>query len=178
VIPIPSSYRTYLLAHGASDTPHSGYTLWDHLAGVQLILQMSGAADYVQAAGLFHSVYGTNAFKTVTVSASRRGEVQNLIGLDAESLVWAFCNLPRPQIFEKSLQGGKSFDWLEPFAPKDQQPRSYEDLLRLECANLLEQKILYQFPRLAKMACQYGMLDEDGFAVTSLLGTNLINLGG
>lgn len=164
---IPTSYSTYLLSQGAAGTLHSGYTLFDHLAGVHSILQVSGATEYVCAAGLFHSVYGTNAFKRVTVSASRRGEVQNLIGLDAESLAWAFCNLPRPQIFEKSLQGDQSFDWLEPVAPKDQQPQFYEDLLRLECANLLEQKILYKFPCLAKMACQFGMLDADGFAVTT-----------
>jgi len=171
---IPSSYRTYLLAQGAAATPHSGYTLWDHLAGVHRILQACGAADYVCAAGLFHSVYGTNAFKTVTVSTGRRSEVQNLIGRNAESLVWAFCNLPRPQIFEKSLQGGQSYDWLDPLVAKDQQPQFYEDLLRLECANLLEQKILYRFPGLAKMACQFGMLDADGFAVVNLLGSDFI----
>ena len=175
---IPINFSTYLLSQGAASIPHSGYTLWDHLAGVHSILQVCGAKDYVCRAGLFHSVYGTNVFKTVTIRASRRGEVQNLIGIDAESLVWAFCNLPRPQIFEKSLQGGAVFDWLGPFAPKDEQLQFHEDLLRLECANLLEQRILYKFPRLAKIASKFGMLDADGFAVTALLGPNFIDLCG
>ena len=84
---IPSKFKDYLIAQGAAKTAHSGYTLWGHLSGVHRILDACGSEDHVCNAGLFHSVYGTQAFKTVTTDGSRRAEIQDLIGQHAEGLV-------------------------------------------------------------------------------------------
>jgi hypothetical protein len=152
------------MAQGAASIPHSGYTLWDHLAGVHRILHVSRSAEHVCTAGLFHSVYGTSSFKTIAVDRSRRQEVRELVGEWAEDLAWAFCNLSRPKLFEVSLAQRK-FDWLTELSIRRSKQELWEDLARVECANLLEQKTLYQFPFLLRHAREIGMLDTDGFSV-------------
>jgi hypothetical protein len=164
---IQPDHQAYLLAQGAGTSAHSGRTLWVHLAGVHRILQVGKFADYVCIAGLFHSVYGTQAYKTVTVEKTRRAEVQQLIGDKAESLVVAFCELPRPKLFETTLQQGTQPlpDWLAQLDTAYDRPQFLADLLALECANLAEQRTLHAFPRLAQHAQAVGILDREGFLV-------------
>ena len=52
--------------------------------------------EYVQDAGLFHSIYGTTYFNTQ--STNNREEVRQLIGTEAEELVYLFCSLEHPRI--------------------------------------------------------------------------------
>jgi hypothetical protein len=161
---IPPKHKDFLLAQGANATHHSGYTLWDHLVGVHRILSVCGSPIDICIAGLFHSVYGTQSFKPSTVDKSRRSEVQTLIGPYAESLVWAFCTLPRPRLLEISLKQN-TFDWLAKLDISTDATQFAQDLIRLECANLLEQKKLYEFPYLAQQAQAMRMLDREGFSV-------------
>jgi hypothetical protein len=161
---IPSKLKDYLLNHSVASAEHSGATLWDHLAGVHRILQVVGSEDYVCNAGLFHSVYGTQSFKTVSVDKGKRSEVQALIGTQAENLVWAFCTLPRPELLEASLKQ-QSFDWADKLEGVNDAKQFAQDLIRVECANLLEQKVLYKFPCLAQAAQDMRMLDREGFSV-------------
>lgn len=161
---IPSKLKDYLLNHSVDSAEHSGASLWDHLVGVHRILQVVGSDDYVCNAGLFHSVYGTQSFKTVSVDKAKRSEVQALIGTQAQSLVWAFCSLPRPVLLESSLKQ-QSFDWADKLEGIANAKQFTKDLIRIECANLLEQKVLYKFPCLAQAAQGMRMLDREGFSV-------------
>jgi hypothetical protein len=161
---IQPKLKDYLLANGANNTAHSGNTLWDHLAGVHRILRAVDSPDYLCNAGLFHSVYGTQAFQKVTLDATRRPEVQNLIGPQAEALVWAFCRLPRPKLLEVSLQQ-QTFDWVSTQEGATDPVQFAQDLIGLECANLIEQRNLHPFPYLAKKAQEMRMLDREGFSV-------------
>ena len=170
---IPSDHKAFLLAHSADDTAHSGATLWGHLHGVHRILHAIGAPAYLCAAGLFHSVYGTQSFKRVTVDKSRRSEVQALIGDKAESLVFTFCELPRPRLFEAALahtpthgasRGGLP-TWIAALDTPYDKPQFFADLLSLECANLLEQRALHTFPNLSRHAQTLAMVDAEGFSV-------------
>ena len=85
----------YLIEAGADEVPHSGATLIDHLVGVHDILVANGAAQYICDAGLFHSIYGTPAFKHQTTN--NRDEIRELIGTRAEQLVYEFSVLERPR---------------------------------------------------------------------------------
>lgn len=161
---IPPKLKDYLISAGAASVSHSGLTLWDHLSGVHRILQACGSHEYVCTAGLFHSIYGTQAFKTATIDISRRSEIQTLIGEQAECLVWAFCTLPRPKLLEVSLQA-KRFDWVEELQINTDESQFAQDLTRIECANLLEQRNLSQFPYLAQQAQAMRMLDQEGFSI-------------
>jgi hypothetical protein len=161
---IPSEAEDFLKSRGAHRTPHSGATLWHHLAGVHEILQASGADEATCLAGLFHSVYGTTAFRLAIVPREERDAVARVIGPRAEALVWIFSTLSRPAALEESLAPGA--------APCEDRIQTSLDkryvaqaLLRLECANLLEQQVLFRFPRLLGFARSAGMLDSEGFAV-------------
>ena len=106
----------------ANDKSHSGKTLIDHLVGVHDILKEWNTPQYLQDAGLFHSVYGTTVFKHQ--STNDRDAVKELIGEQAEDLVWKFCNLtlPRHQNIISQFDG-----------------QVKDDLILLDKANSLEQ---------------------------------------
>ena len=106
----------------ANDKSHSGKTLIDHLVGVHDILKEWDTPQYLQDAGLFHSVYGTTVFKHQ--STNDRDAVKELIGEQAEDLVWKFCNLtlPRYQNIISQFDG-----------------QVKDDLILLDKANSLEQ---------------------------------------
>jgi hypothetical protein len=164
---IASKYKDYLLAHSADKQAHSGLTLWSHLSGVHDILQRAKQPEYICIAGLFHSVYGTKSFKPVTIEKTKRNEVAELIGQEAEALAFAFCELPRPKLFEAALRSKQIPKEINAFAQSgdEAQPQFYQDLLALECANLLEQRVLQEFPSLARHAQSLRMLDSEGFCI-------------
>lgn len=110
----------FLIEHGADRIRHSGRTLYRHLRGTYDLLVQAGADHEVCAAGLFHSVYGTNAFKQVLIPRDQRELVRAQIGERAEGLVWQFCTIDRPRCFLKRTNTDR-------------------DLIQIEIANLREQ---------------------------------------
>ena len=85
----------FLKKIGCDEVGHKNQTLLDHLIGVYNILKSWDAPEYVRDAGLFHSVYGTTYFKPqMTVD---RDKVRDLIGVQAEEIVFMFCSLPHPR---------------------------------------------------------------------------------
>ena len=88
-----STKINFLEKIGTNEIPYSGGTLLDHLVGVSEILKEMNALEYVQDAGLFHSIYGTSIFHHQTVSD--RQVVEDLIGEKAEHLAYLFCVLGR-----------------------------------------------------------------------------------
>lgn len=118
----------FLIAQGAGDTAHSGRTLLDHLVNTYILLKDMGADEDVALAGLFHSVYGTNIFKTSVVDDAQTNAIRDLIGDRALTLVHWFATLDRPRCF---LNGAAAR------VVKDR--RVLRDLITIEIANLQEQ---------------------------------------
>ena len=118
----------FLKSIGSDKVPHSSFfekkTLLDHLIGTHDILQGWGKEQIVLDAGLFHSVYGTAKFMPNKGLVDNRQVIIDLIGDQAEEIVYWFCILVSPRIPE-----------MEKF--KDPL-KSY--LLAVERANALEQK--------------------------------------
>jgi hypothetical protein len=79
---------------GADTIMHSDGTLYEHLSRVEEILKISRCSQEVSTAGLIHSIYGTEFFKTVTTTD--RSRVRTVAGERAEYLAWIFCNANRP----------------------------------------------------------------------------------
>lgn len=115
--------KQFLRDKGAARLPHTGRSLYDHLVATHDALEAKGEPQHVCLAGLFHSVYGTNAFKNKLIPISDREAVRKVIGEQAESLAFQFCTLDRPQCFLN---------------------RQYYDreLIAIEIANLQEQQDL------------------------------------
>ena len=103
---------------------HLDKTLFDHLWGTYSILKEQGKPEYVCLAGLFHSVYETEYFKFNTPYS--RDEVKDLIGDQAEQLVYEFCNIS-PRTTKLIERDGTWSD------------RVYADLLDIEFVNAIEQ---------------------------------------
>jgi hypothetical protein len=116
-------HRAFLIGEAKTDRiNHSGRTLFDHLVGTHALLEWWGNSDDVCAAGLFHSIYGTNHFQRRPWPIHDRATIRGLIGNTAELLVYLFATNARPAAW---------FEW-------HNQPTSR--LLReIEAANLLEQ---------------------------------------
>lgn len=128
------SPHEFLKSLGTECTPHSNKTFYEHLTNVENILRICGQPEYVCAAGLFHSVYGTVYFKQKTISD--REAVKALIGDKAEQLVYLFCNAHRPYCWftgnDLVLKNGT-------FVRIDNQ--TMQDLRMIEGANLLDQQM-------------------------------------
>src|SRR5205085_10859501 len=87
------------------DMPHTERSLFDHLLGTRQLLVEWGVRPALCDAGLFHSIYSTEHYEQQALPLARRGEVRELIGDEAESLVWLFCMLRREAFF---MDVGKS----------------------------------------------------------------------
>jgi len=71
---------------------HTGSSSFDaHLKGVQSILRAWNCKDHVANAGLFHSIYGTEGFQGYKLPWTNRKKIRQLLGRDAERLVFIFC---------------------------------------------------------------------------------------
>jgi hypothetical protein len=125
------------LLENFKDLNHSGKGYIDHAAGVFNLLKKMEADQNVCLAGLYHSVYGTDAFnQSVQVS---RETVKELIGEYSENLVFTF-----------SIAKNKDFEFLK--APCNQ---TDEDLLLISYANLKEQQFRSNDPELDDLILKY-----------------------
>lgn len=121
--------QAYLVRAGAGRIPHSGRTLLAHLMGTRDHLRRWSLPAYVQDAGLFHSVFGTHAFRHSTLSLLQAHEVHSLIGPDAYALVIAFSG---------ELRGVRILEALT--AQRDEPSHEFRvHLALLEAANLYDQ---------------------------------------
>ena len=105
---------------GCDDVGHNNQTLLDHLMGVHKLLKSWDTPEYVQDAGLFHSVYGTAYFMPAKGLVDDRQVVKDLIGDQAEEIAWWFCMLEMP----RTLQIRDNFEG-----------QLREDLIALDIAN-------------------------------------------
>jgi len=88
----------FLKSIGSDKVKHSGRTLLEHLIGTSEILKKLGTPEYLQDAGLFHSVYGTAYFMPEGGLVNDRQTVKDLIGEEAEEIAYYFCMLDHPRI--------------------------------------------------------------------------------
>ena len=97
---------------GTDEKSHTERSLLDHLLGTYNKLKEWNAPEYLQDAGLFHSVYGTSSFKHQ--STNNRDAVRDLIGEQAEEIVFMFCSTeaPRTENFRNMQDGQLKADLL------------------------------------------------------------------
>lgn len=128
-----------LSAAGAHRRRHSGRTLFAHLVGTYAMLARAGYAPHVCLAGLFHSIYGTNAFRHQSLPLVDRGRVRLAIGLLAERLAYLFCTIDRPGCIREALSSGRLELRARDGSVTSVDRRTIDDLAAIEVANLLEQ---------------------------------------
>lgn len=94
-----SKYIDFLKDVGCDNVGHEDRTLLEHLIGTSEKLKNMGAPQYLQDAGLFHSIYGTVHFRPNEglVGLDKRDEIQELIGEQAEEVAYWFCIMDSPR---------------------------------------------------------------------------------
>ncbi|HZZ45036.1 MAG TPA: hypothetical protein VFE58_19020 [Tepidisphaeraceae bacterium] len=123
--------------------PHTDRGLLDHLLGTRQLLVEWEARPALCDAGLFHSVYSTEHYELKAIPLTVRNEVQQLIGDEAESLVWLFCMMRRETLF-RNLGQDRNLS-VQHRLNGEQIPLSgtqFQDLVTMTFANSLE-----AFPR-------------------------------
>jgi len=129
----------YLRQRGAAEMDHSGASLLDHLLGTTALLHAWRARPSVVRAGLFHSVYGTPGFDGALASADDRDTIRELIGRDAEELVWLFSSLHTQRLVD-AVQARTDVVERRDGAPINLTPTQRADLCEMTVANWLEQR--------------------------------------
>lgn len=103
---------------------HGNSSYFEHSIGVYNILKNMNAPEYICIAGLYHSIYDTETFKT-NINITRK-ELINIIGNKSESLVFKFCHIT--DRYNNILNNGLDFD-----------KETHYALCFIEYANLKEQ---------------------------------------
>src|SRR4051812_38453763 len=91
-----------LQSFGAALYPHAhGRSLYDHLTGTRNILRSWSQPFWIQAAGLFHSIYSSDVYRQRVLDVNQREQLRALVGKRAEHLVYLFSKVPRQRFFER-----------------------------------------------------------------------------
>lgn len=94
---------------GAAETAHPGGTLLAHLQRVQKRLAAWNARPALQLAGLCHAFYGTDGFPVAPLSLDRRDELAEVIGAEAESIVYLYASCDRRATYPTLTDADASF---------------------------------------------------------------------
>jgi len=131
----------YLIAFGAENVPHTRKTYLGHAISVYQDMKGWQADDELCRAAMFHSIYGTLGFETLTLPLDRREELRYLIGERAEKLVYANCAMDRESLFLQVDQYQDRYQIKDRFTDGDVSlsRAEFEDLMQLHLCDFLEQ---------------------------------------
>jgi hypothetical protein len=90
-----------LKALGAGEFAHFNGSLAEHLIGTEARLRNWNCDEFICRAGLFHAAYGTDGFGQALVPHTLRDRVADLIGADAEALVYLYCACDRKAFYPR-----------------------------------------------------------------------------
>lgn len=136
---VDPAHKALLDDLSTDESPHSGRTLFEHLSGTQDLLQRWGADDDVATAGLFHSIYGTSAYRTESASFDQRDQVRAVIGERAEALAHAFCVTKRGDFVDQVDADRPVLRRWADDGTVEVTSAQVADLLEIEAANVVEQ---------------------------------------
>jgi (p)ppGpp synthase/HD superfamily hydrolase len=86
----------FLLDKNCQNILHSHSSFLNHLIGTFNVLKKWNQSEDLCFAGMFHNIYG-NKYFNANLNVSRE-EIQNLIGKNAEKLVFKFTNMDRENL--------------------------------------------------------------------------------
>ena len=124
---------------GAHVTSHSRRTLIEHLRGTHHLLEEWGNPPHVCAAGLFHSVYGTYVFDKQSADMSMRERIREVIGGDAEWLVYVFCVTDRRCFYDHLGESRFLLRDMVHARELELERDTLAALIEIEVANMIEQ---------------------------------------
>lgn len=145
--------QNFLMELETHKTPHGRRNLARHSLCVYDLLKIANQDTATCLAGAFHSIFGTNSFKTTTLPQEEKARLTEVVGEEAADLCELFGTIQRPLTLETALRESicevTKADTGESVAITEKQLHS---LIMIECANLFDQGLLdiKRFPRLRK----------------------------
>jgi hypothetical protein len=129
----------FLAAQGAAKLDHPGGTLLAHLHRTHDVLAGWGARPELCQAGLAHAAYGTDGFPHPLVALGSRARLVELIGTEAEAVVYAYGSLDRGYTYPL-LAAGAPVRLRDRFTGTELEPspQLLRDLVELTFANELD----------------------------------------
>lgn len=121
---------TLLTDRGAQNLEHPGGSLFAHLERVQHRLAVYGASSVLQLAGRAHAVYETDGFDTSLLDLSERPMLAEVIGADAEHLVYLYAACDRRRTWRTLPEDRQVWDRFTGVAHEleDERVRAFADL--------------------------------------------------
>lgn len=138
----------FLRKVGAVNRDHeSGGTLHDHLVRTFSLLEGKGLERSVCFGGGLHAIYGTSAFGPGVLTRDARADVASEFGERAEELAQLFSVLKRPSTLESppGLTPETAVVELVDGRTLDVGRSTFDDLRKIECANLADQGALARY---------------------------------
>ncbi|MGF6575133.1 hypothetical protein ABH945_007262 [Paraburkholderia sp. GAS333] len=123
---------------GTDQIFHFRRPLTSHLIETGRWIAKWGGPHALVAAAAFHSIYGTEEFREKAVSLERRPEIQEIIGEDAEALVYLFCLADRHAFFSAQAAGAYSVPLPSLGTLAELDEPTFAALLELEAANIVD----------------------------------------
>jgi hypothetical protein len=115
----------FLRRHGADTTPHIFGDLLSHLVGVEALVRSWGGSDVLALAALGHATYGTHGFETYILERDNRSELVDVIGPEAEALVYFYASCDRGAFYPQltsPVTGQADLRFLDRFAARQSEP--------------------------------------------------------
>src|SRR5262249_47393578 len=99
----------FLVRLGVEQVAHTQKTYLAHLIAVYRLMEGAGCDAELCAAGMFHSIYGTQQFQGFKLPLESRAEVRALIGERAEQLAYLNCVMDRASLDQVLEQAGEPY---------------------------------------------------------------------
>lgn len=132
--------REWLRQRGAEAIDHLAGSLYAHLSRVHDRLGRLGVDTEVQLAGLAHAAYGTDGFGIVLLDLADRTTLRELIGEEAESLVYLYGACDRRRTWRRLADTGEVWNRFtnQIESLRDTEVRSFVDLSIVNELDVLE----------------------------------------
>lgn len=143
----------FLRRAGAATYGHKSGSLHDHLVRTFALLEERRFEESVCFGGGLHSVYGTNVYELALLSPLDRATVAQEFGARAEELASLFAILERPRTLESPRELSEEAAVVELREGQTMSlPREiFDDLRKIECANLADQNELLNHRTLSEI---------------------------
>lgn len=146
---------------------HVNGSLLSHLKGTYELLSKWGNREALCNAGLYHSIYGTQDFKLQAVTLDERSKIRDIIGEEAERIVFYFSVCDRDYLYTQMGKAGIKYRNSLNGQVELLDSAMTRDLLELTMANELEILINYKGPlsiKWKKLLRQFkGYVSDAGF---------------
>jgi hypothetical protein len=134
-------WTDFLVDLGIEKVPHTEKTYLGHLVNVYRLMESEGCTEELCAAGMFHSIYGTQQFQGFKLPLEDRVKVRAMIGERAEKLAYLNCAMQR-ETFDAAAEGnGETYHFTDRITkePVTLSRADFDDLCRVHLYDWLEQ---------------------------------------